>query len=548
MTGPPSSTDADRDDVRVRQRAVGDPLHDGRLDADRVVAAVGLDRPARAGPGVPRHDDDHVQVDRRRTSRATSRRARGASRSGRRSDSAAARHHREPPASPLARVGPRRRERARDRRRRGRPCVRRDRRAEARGRRPRSECRRPRGRRGAGTATRARSRRWSGTQTTRGRRSRRSPPGAGGRAASCSRTATGSCTRSAARTRRAADVTLATLMDYLPADNDPGCTAGFAHGLVTGVAPDIDPSAAARGGGGVRARRETRYQRYSCIHGFGHAFMRIYGDRLDAGARPLPRARAAGGARLRAGRLPRLLVRGRRRRRRDAVGGRRDRPAPALRAQPRDVRAAVLVPRLRRQPARGLRRSTRRATSIALCAGLAGLQRAGVHHGGLGDRPARPGAAARLCAGLADAADAASCVRGTKVQNLLGYPTGAFVDLIGRCERFGGAARAGVLPLARQDARGAHRRRVRARRVPAARVAGAHGSARPGAAHRRGARHVQLRAGQVGRPLAPPLEHASLDGLSPRPLSKRAHRSYASPAHKGVESCDSGDQEGGPFA
>jgi len=37
-------------------------------------------------------------------------------------------------------------------------------------------------------------------------------------------------------------VTLANLMDYLPRSNDPGCTAGFAHGLVTGVAPDIDPA------------------------------------------------------------------------------------------------------------------------------------------------------------------------------------------------------------------------------------------------------------------------------------------------------------------
>ena len=69
-------------------------------------------------------------------------------------------------------------------------------------------------------------------------------------------------------------------MDYLPADNDPGCPAGFAHGLVTGVAPDIDPSepreaASACDGAG------TRFQRYSCVHGFGHAFMRLYQDQLE---------------------------------------------------------------------------------------------------------------------------------------------------------------------------------------------------------------------------------------------------------------------------
>jgi hypothetical protein len=36
------------------------------------------------------------------------------------------------------------------------------------------------------------------------------------------------------------DVTVATLMDVLPRSNDPGCAAGFAHGLVTGVAPQLD--------------------------------------------------------------------------------------------------------------------------------------------------------------------------------------------------------------------------------------------------------------------------------------------------------------------
>ena len=76
-----------------------------------------------------------------------------------------------------------------------------------------------------------------------------------------------------------AGVTLGTLMLRLPQSNDPGCTAGFAHGMVTAVAPDID---AARPGEAARICGDagTRYQEYSCIHGFGHAFMRIYGDRL----------------------------------------------------------------------------------------------------------------------------------------------------------------------------------------------------------------------------------------------------------------------------
>src|SRR3954451_20007155 len=35
-------------------------------------------------------------------------------------------------------------------------------------------------------------------------------------------------------------LTLAKLMDNLPQTNDPGCSAGYAHGLVTAVAPEIE--------------------------------------------------------------------------------------------------------------------------------------------------------------------------------------------------------------------------------------------------------------------------------------------------------------------
>src|SRR5687768_6144557 len=68
-------------------------------------------------------------------------------------------------------------------------------------------------------------------------------------------------------------------MDYLPESNDPGCSAGFAHGLVTGVAPLIDPRRP-RAAATSCAEAGTRYRRYSCVHGLGHAFMRIHDDRL----------------------------------------------------------------------------------------------------------------------------------------------------------------------------------------------------------------------------------------------------------------------------
>ena len=55
---------------------------------------------------------------------------------------------------------------------------------------------------------------------------------------------------------RDGDVTLANLMEHLPLSNDPGCSAGFAHGLVTGVAPDLDPSRPAESA--ASARTPTR--------------------------------------------------------------------------------------------------------------------------------------------------------------------------------------------------------------------------------------------------------------------------------------------------
>ena len=81
------------------------------------------------------------------------------------------------------------------------------------------------------------------------------------------------------RYARDGGVTLANLMEHLPLSNDPGCSAGFAHGLVTGVAPDLDPSHPAESAS-VCADADTRWQRYSCVHGFGHAFMRLYADQL----------------------------------------------------------------------------------------------------------------------------------------------------------------------------------------------------------------------------------------------------------------------------
>src|SRR4029434_2137908 len=78
----------------------------------------------------------------------------------------------------------------------------------------------------------------------------------------------------------------------------------------------------------------------------------------------------------------------------------------------------------------------------AACSDLHELQREACMTAASVIRPPDPALPLRICAGLTRGADAESCIRGTKVQNLLGYPIASFVDLIGGCERFAGEARA----------------------------------------------------------------------------------------------------------
>lgn len=74
-------------------------------------------------------------------------------------------------------------------------------------------------------------------------------------------------------------VTLATLQRYLPKSNDPGCSAGFGHGLIMALGPQImsaGPKAARR----TCMKLATRMRQYSCVHGLGHAYMRLFDDYL----------------------------------------------------------------------------------------------------------------------------------------------------------------------------------------------------------------------------------------------------------------------------
>jgi hypothetical protein len=238
---------------------------------------------------------------------------------------------------------------------------------------------------------------------------------------------------------RDAGVTLATLMDYLPQSNDPGCTAGFAHGLVTGVAPDIDPSEPAESAAAC-ADAGTRFQRYSCIHGFGHAFMRLYDDRLEPALElcvALGRDAAPDCAQ---GAYHDYWF---------AVVGADDtsRPEGAITdpyrlcgAQPEEfVRPCWYRAFLENRP-EGFQVETE-GDLESLCDGLGQLQREACITGASLIGPPDPAEQLDLCARLRDPSDAANCVRGTKVQNLLDAPNATYVALIERCARFDARAR-----------------------------------------------------------------------------------------------------------
>jgi hypothetical protein len=239
---------------------------------------------------------------------------------------------------------------------------------------------------------------------------------------------------------RDAGVSLATLMDYLPRGDDPGCGAGFAHGLVTGVAPSIDPSQPKQSAAACEDAG-TRLQRYSCIHGFGHAFMRLYEEQLEP-ALELCVALGPGAA-------P------------DCAQGAyhdywfavlgaddvtlRDEPITDPRQlcgdQPEEFVRPCWYRAFLENRTEGFQLETPEDLED-LCEDLDGIQRAGCITAAALIGPADPAEQLQICAALGDTPDAANCVRGTKVQNLRDSPIRDYVRLIGGCARFAAEARA----------------------------------------------------------------------------------------------------------
>jgi hypothetical protein len=237
---------------------------------------------------------------------------------------------------------------------------------------------------------------------------------------------------------REAGVTPATLMDYLPADNDPGCPAGFAHGLVTGIAPDIDPDRP-REAAAVCADAKTRFQRYSCIHGFGHAFMRIYDDLLEPALELCGALGAVAAPDCAQGAYHDYWL---------AVAG-ADEAALSEEAVTDPRRLCGAQPEAYVRPCwyRAFLESRPEGFAVEaasdledLCQGLSGLQRAACVTGAAVIGPPDPADQLRICAAVEDRSDAGNCIRGTKVQNLLDAPD-RHLALIRRCASFSGATR-----------------------------------------------------------------------------------------------------------
>jgi hypothetical protein len=242
------------------------------------------------------------------------------------------------------------------------------------------------------------------------------------------------------RYARLRDVTLATLMDYLPQSNDAGCAAGFAHGMITAIAPQIlraGPAATEA----ICDQATTRYLRYSCTHGIGHAYMRFYDEALAPSlrlCRALGRNAAADCAQ---GVYHDYWL---------AIAGSDDTTRPphatsSVRAlcgrQPSDFVLACWYRAFIESRPTGYQ--TKTADDLTrICRGVGGLQREGCITAASVIGSPNPLRQMRVCADLPDR-DATACLHGVKVQNLLDTPAANQLLVIDRCRLFAGRVATG---------------------------------------------------------------------------------------------------------
>jgi hypothetical protein len=225
-----------------------------------------------------------------------------------------------------------------------------------------------------------------------------------------------------------AHVTLTSLLDYLPKTNDPGCSAGFAHGLLIALGPEIQ-RLGPKGAAADCHRAATRYQRYSCIHGLGHAYARQFNDFVDPALASCGRLGSDDAPDCAQGVFHDYWI---------AVAGLDGTRRPAgvttprrlCGAQPaRFVRACWYRALLERPPAKA---PASAADLLAICRGLSGPQHSGCITGASLIRSSDPLEQLRTCAALA-AEDAAPCIRGVRVPAYATAPFETKLALIRAC-------------------------------------------------------------------------------------------------------------------
>ncbi len=228
-------------------------------------------------------------------------------------------------------------------------------------------------------------------------------------------------------------LTLTNLMDSLPRTNDPGCSAGYAHGLVTAVAPEIE-KAGPKVANQLCVKSDTRYQRYSCTHGFGHAFMRLNNEKLAPALQMCRELGTAAAPDCAQGIYHDYWF---------AVNGIDDTAKPENPVtDPRELCGAQPEEFVRPcwyrafvETAAGTRTESG-AQIDEMCAGLKGLQRNACVTGAIVIGPPDPSNQLAICVSLTDDEDVEACIRGTKVQNLLNFDPQLQVDLLNDCKLF----------------------------------------------------------------------------------------------------------------
>jgi hypothetical protein len=227
----------------------------------------------------------------------------------------------------------------------------------------------------------------------------------------------------------AVHLTIGRLLDYLPRTNNANCSAGFGHGLLIYLAPQVGaltPDQAAA----TCDRAATRYQKYSCVHGFGHAYMRLYAEQLPFALHACGLLGHDDAADCAAGAFHDYWI---------AVSGLDATHRPAnLITSPRVlcskeaggfVRGCWYRALLEHPPAKPLRTP---ANVLAECSGLTGIQHGACVTAAVVVSSADPFTQMDLCSGLRRM-EASDCVRGVRAPELGQSPLSLQIKLIRRC-------------------------------------------------------------------------------------------------------------------